>query len=66
LQWTTDFAHEVAQKNEASLEQTEHEQIAIRVRLRNFSAELAHPSGYVLRAERNALDRPPIEARVFN
>src|SRR5688572_81430 len=66
LQLTTDLAHEVAQEDEAPLEQTEREQVAIRVRVRDLAAKLAHTGRDLVGVQRNPLDRPPVQARIFN
>ena len=66
LQGTTNLPHEIAEKDEAPLQKAKNEQVAFRVRLADFPTELANARRDLIGAERDSLDRAPIEARIFN
>jgi len=55
---------QVAEKDEASLEQSEHEQVTIRVRGSDLRAQLAHPCLNRCLVVHHTLDCAPIEARI--
>src|SRR5438046_142620 len=66
LERPLDAAHEIAQENEASLEETEHQQLTVGVRRGDLLAELADPPRDRLLVEDDPLELTParlLEAR---
>src|SRR2546426_96584 len=66
LERPLDAAHEIAQENEASLEETEHQQLTVGVRRGDLLAELADPTRDRLLVEDDPLELTPaglLEAR---
>src|SRR5690349_4724891 len=66
LERPLDATHEIAQENEASLEETEHQQLTVGVRRGDLLAELADPTRDRLLVEDDPLELTPaglLEAR---
>src|SRR5437879_5353730 len=59
LERPLDAAHEIAQENEASLEETEHQQLTVGVRRGDLLAELADPPRDRLLVEDDPLELTP-------
>src|SRR5689334_5264382 len=59
LKRTADLANEVAEKDEASFEQTEHQQVAVGISGGDLPAELSDAARDCTFIERNALDGSP-------
>src|SRR5687768_4748240 len=64
LKWTSYLPHKIAQKNEASLQQAQHQQVSIRIGSADLSAELRDSCGDGRLIERNSLDGSSGKTRV--
>jgi hypothetical protein len=61
LKRTIDAAYEITEKDEASLEQPEYQQIPFGVPLRDFASQLSHSLGDLFGAVHNATNRTSIQ-----
>jgi hypothetical protein len=64
LQGACNVAHEVAQEDEAALEQPQHQEVAFGVGRRDGRAKLLNALRDVGRIESDALDGAPVEPRI--
>ena len=64
MQWPRDVPDEITQKNEASLEKAEDEQVTLGVCCGDFSAEFTNPRLNRCRVKDDALYSASVEARV--
>lgn len=64
LERTLDMTYEIAEKNKTSFEQTEHEQIAIRIRRRDIGTQLRNSRLNGCRVVHHTLHGAPVETRV--
>src|SRR5215211_4126553 len=64
LQWPPDMSNEIAQENEASLQQSKDEQLAVRIRVSDLLAHFGHTPGDCLFVVSDALESTSGKSRI--